>query len=167
MRALRRSAIPSAVRDLWEGAAARERVLVALGSAIVAAFVAWTFFWQPILRDTERAQRDLHRDRAVLTSARAHADEISGLAKSPATVKPSTPRAGVERVLAERQLRAVVTALDVQDNRVRVTFSAIDFAALVGALDVLAKTEGLRVVEATLTPHVAPGTVRAELALTR
>ena len=167
MRDRRSSAIPSAVRDFWERAAPRERILVALGVAIVAAYVGWTFIWQPILRDTERAQRDLRRDRAVLANARVQADEIAGLAKAPATVKSSNPRAGVERVLTERLLRAAVTALDVQGDRVRITFSAIDFAALVGALDVLGKTEGLRVSEATLTPRVAPGTVRAELALAR
>ncbi|MGI8896555.1 MAG: type II secretion system protein GspM [Casimicrobiaceae bacterium] len=160
-------AIPPALRDYWERAALRERVLVAFGFAIVAAVVTWTFIWQPLLRDTERAQRDLRRDRAILASARVQADEIAGLAKSPATLKSSDPRSAVERVLTERQLRAAVTALDVQDNRVRVTFAAIHFDALVGALDVLAKTEGLRLVEATLTPRVAPGTVRAELALAR
>lgn len=167
MRDLRSYAFPPAFRDFWERAAPRERVLVALGFAIVATFVAWTFIWQPILRDTERAHRDLRRDRAVLANARVQADEIAGLAKSPATLKSSDPRSAVERVLTERQLRAAVTALDLQDNRVKVTFAAIHFDALVGALDVLAKTEGLRAVEATLTPRVAPGTVRAELALAR
>ena len=145
----------------------RERVLVALGFTIVAAFVGWTFIWQPILRDIERAHRDLRRDQAMLANARVQADEIAGLGKSPATLKASDPRSAVERVLTERQLRAAATALDLQDNRVRVTFATIHFDALVSTLDVLAKTEGLRLVEATLTPRVARGTVRAELALAR
>lgn len=167
VRERRTHAIPPALADFWERSAPRERLLVALGFAIVAAFVAWTFLWQPILRDSERAQRDLRRDRSILANARAQADEIAGLAKSQVGQKSNDPRSAVERVLTERQLRAQVTALDVQDNRLRLTFSAVDFAALVGALDVLAKTEGLRAVEATITPRVAAGTVRAELALAR
>ncbi len=167
MRNRRNYVIPPALRDFWERGTSRERVLVAFGFAIVAAFVAWTLIWQPILRDTERAQRDLRRDRAILATARVQADEIAGLAKSPATLKSSDVRSAAERVLTERQLRSAVTALDVQDNRVKVTFAAIDFDALVSALDALAKTEDLRAVEATLTPRVAPGTIRAELVLAR
>jgi len=159
--------IPSSLRDFWGRASSRERVLVALGSTIVAAVIAWAFILQPALRDIERAERDLRRDRAVLASARVQADEIAGLAKSPTLPQSGDPRGAVERVLAERQLRAAVTALDVSDNRVRLTFAAIPFDALVTAMDALAKTEGLRAVEATLTPRVAPGTVRAELVLAR
>jgi len=167
MRDRRSYAIPPVLRDFWDRSAPRERVLVALGLAVVVAYVGWTFIWQPIVRDTERAQRDLRRDRAVLANARVQADEIAGLAKSPATLKERDLRSAVERVLTERQLRAAATALDLTDNRVRVTFAAVHFEALVGALDVLAKAEGLRTVEATLTPRVAPGTVRAELVLAR
>ncbi len=57
--------------------------------------------------------------------------------------------------------------MEVKDNRAYVTFGAIGFDALVGALDALAKADGLRAVEATLTARVDPGTVRAELTLAR
>jgi len=167
MRDRHRHALPSPVRDFWGRAAPRERVLVALGVAILTAFVGWTFIWQPLLRDTERAERDLRRARAVLAGARLQADEIAGLAKSPGAPTSTDPRSAVERVLADQHLRAALTALDLQDSRVRVTFAAIPFEALVNALEVLAKTDGLRVVEATLIPRVSPGTVRAELALAR
>ena len=69
--------------------------------------------------------------------------------------------------MSERALQASLTSLDVKDERTYVTFSAIGFDALVGLLDALAKADGLRPVEATLTPRVEQGTVRAEITLAR
>jgi len=70
-------------------------------------------------------------------------------------------------VLAERSLRAAVGTLDAQDGRVRLGFPAVRFDALVGLLDTLAKSEGLRAVDATLTARVEAGTVRADVTLAR
>jgi type II secretory pathway component PulM len=70
-------------------------------------------------------------------------------------------------VLAERGLRPAVTAIDVQDGRVRLTFAAVRFDALIALLDALARTDGLRAVDAVLAARVEPGTVRAELTLAR
>lgn len=151
----------------WERASTRERVLVALAAVVVAAAVAWTWLWLPMTADVARMQRDLPRDRAVLAAARAQANEIAALQRGSGPAKTGDPRAATERVLAERGLRAAVTALDVQDARVRVTFAAMRFDALVGLLDAFARAEGLRAVEATITARVEPGTVRAELTLAR
>jgi type II secretory pathway component PulM len=81
--------------------------------------------------------------------------------------RAADPRAAVERALAERSLRPAVTALDEKDGRVRLTFAAVRFDALVALLDALAKTDGLRAVEAVLAARVEPGTIRAELTLAR
>lgn len=77
------------------------------------------------------------------------------------------PRLALERVLDERALKSSLTSLDVKDSRVYVTFSAIGFEALIGMLDALAKTDGMRPVAATLTPRVEQGSVRAEITLAR
>jgi type II secretory pathway component PulM len=76
-------------------------------------------------------------------------------------------RVAIERVLGERALKGALTSLEVKDNRTTITFAAISFDALVGVLDTLAKTDGLRAVDATLTSRIDPGTVRAEITLTR
>ena len=73
----------------------------------------------------------------------------------------------IERALGERRLKRALTSLDVKDSRATLTFTAIDFDALVGLLDTLAKADGLRVVDATLVSRIDPGTVRAEIALAR
>ena len=49
----------------------------------------------------------------------------------------------------------------------RIVIDAAPFDALVHALDTLARDEGIRVADATVTARVEPGTVRAELALAR
>jgi type II secretory pathway component PulM len=50
---------------------------------------------------------------------------------------------------------------------VSVAFGAIEFDALVGALEALQRDARLRVVEATIAARVEPGVVRAELVLAR
>ncbi len=60
-----------------------------------------------------------------------------------------------------------MTSLDVKDGRAHITFAGIGFDALVGMLDALAKSDGFRPVELTLTSRVEPGTVRAEITLAR
>ena len=58
-------------------------------------------------------------------------------------------------------------AIDLRDNRVHVVLSEVRFDALIAALDWLARDEGLRPVEASLTARVEPGTLRAELTFAR
>jgi type II secretory pathway component PulM len=102
----------------------------------------------------------------VLETARAQADGIAALERAPAAPSTQEPLAVVERVLAERNLRAMATALDAQEGRVRLTFAGVPFNALPGLLDALARA-GVRAVEATIAQRVEAGTVRAEFAFVR
>ena len=165
--ALARMPLPPALVRFWDGASPRERMLVLVACVFVALAAAWVAVWQPIVADTARLERDRARDRVILASARADAEEISGAQRAATPVRGMDPRAAVDRVLAERGLRPLLTALDLQDGRVRATFDAIRLDALVGALDALAKSDGLFPIEMTLTPRVEPGTLRAELTLGR
>jgi type II secretory pathway component PulM len=151
----------------WDRASRRERAMIA-GAAIVLALAAgWVWVWQPMNDDIARLQRDLPRAHAVLATSRAQADALAALQRTSAPAKSVDPRAAVERVLAERSLRPAVTALETQEGRVRLTFAAVRFDALVALLDTLARTDGLRAVDAVVAARVEPGTVRAELTLAR
>jgi type II secretory pathway component PulM len=151
----------------WDRASRRERAMI-IGAAIVVALAAgWVWIWQPMNADIARLQRDLPRAHGVLTTARSQADALVALQRTSTAVKSGDPRAAVERVLAERSLRPAVTALDVQESRVRLTFAAVRFDALIAFLDALAKADGLRAVDAVVAARVEPGTVRAELTLAR
>ncbi len=156
-----------ALAGAWDRASRRERALIALAAAVVVFAVLWLWMWQPMNADIARLERDLPRARAVLAAARAQADDLVALQRSSARARSGDPRAAVERVLAERGLRAAVGTLDAQDGRVRLGFPAVRFDALVGLLDTLAKSEGLRAVDATLTARVEAGTVRADVTLAR
>ena len=160
-------ALSPALADAWDRASRRERALIALAAAVVAFAVLWLWLWQPMTADIARLERDLPRTQAVLAAARAQADDVAALQRASARAKTGDPRAAVERVLAERSLRAAVGTLDAQDGRVRLGFPAVRFDALVGLLDTLAKSEGLRAVDATLTARVEAGTVRADVTLAR
>ena len=151
----------------WDRASSRERWLVGIAAAVVILAAAWTWVWQPMQLDTTRMQRDLPRAKGVLAGMRAQVDDLATLQRTSAAAKTGDPRTAVERVLAERGLRPAVASLDVQDGRVRLTFAAVRFDALIPALDALRKTDGLRAVDIVLATRVEPGTVRAELTLAR
>jgi type II secretory pathway component PulM len=151
----------------WDRASRRERALIVGAGIVVALAAGWTWIWQPMNADIARLQRDLPRAHGVLTTARAQADALVALQRTSVAAKISDPRAAVERALAERSLRPAVTALDVQEGRVRLTFAAVRFDALIAFLDASARIDGLRAVDAVLAARVEPGTVRAELTLAR
>ena len=166
-RVLERIPFPPAILRAWDGMSSRERRLALAAVAAVLFAAAWGLIWQPMQEDTVRLRRDLLRDRAVLANARAQVTEITGLQRSAQQQSGGDSRVAVERALGERALKGTVTSLETKDNRTTLTFAAISFDALVGLLETLARTDGLRPVEATLTSRVDPGTVRAEVTLTR
>jgi len=160
-------ALSPGLAHAWDRASRRERSMIVAAAIVVALAVAWVGVWQPMNADIARLERDLPRARTVLATARAQADALVALQRTAASAPSADPRVAVERVLAERGLRPAVTALDVQDGRVRLTFAAVRFDALIALLDALARTDGLRAVDAVVAARVEPGTVRAELTLAR
>ena len=106
-------------------------------------------------------------ERSALAQARKMADEMVSLARTAPARRATDARAELERVLAERGLRSAVTQLDWQDGRARIVFADVGVDALVSLLEALQRDAQLRIVEATLTARVEPGTVRAELTLAR
>ena len=109
------------------------------------------------------------RSRAATSRARSSTVERAGGTRSarPGRRGHPDPRAAAERVVAAAGLRGDLTAIERGDGRVRLTFAAIDFAALNALIEQLGRDEQLFVVEALLAARVVPGSVRAELALSR
>ena len=104
---------------------------------------AWIVgLWQPMTADIARVTRDLPRSKSVLAAARAQADNVIALERSPALAKMADPLAAVERVVAERGVRPAVSVLDLSEGRVRLTFAAVRFDALPGLLDALRAPRG-------------------------
>jgi type II secretory pathway component PulM len=150
----------------WQRASVREQRMIVVAALVVGFGLGYAFVWKPMLADIDRVARDLPRARSVLDAAHAQADSIVSLERAPAALRTLEPLAVVERVVAERNLRPQVTALDAQEGRVRLTFAAVRFDALPGLIDALQRA-GVRVAEATLAQRVEAGMVRAEFAFVR
>jgi type II secretory pathway component PulM len=155
------------VTGVWHRLSWRERTLIVLGVLVVVLGAGWPLLWEPIQHEVAAGSIELARARAEAGTARRTADEIAGLARSVKRARTADPRAAVETVVGERGLRASLTALDANAGRVRLTFAAIDVAALAGLLDALGRDEQLFAREALLAARVEPGSVRAELTLAR
>ena len=152
----------------WLAAKSRgERYLLAGILVVVLGVLAWALVWQPLVRDAEVLRASQPGRAAALAAARRTSDEIAGLARAPTTQPAPDGRAGLERILAQRNLRSAVTQLDWQDGRARLVFAAIGYDALIAALEALQRDAQLRTVDAALTARVEPGMVRAELTLAR
>ena len=166
-RLLARLPVPPAWTSAWEQLSARERLLAGAAAAVVLIALAWALLWQPVVEDTLRARREVVQLRAALATARARTEEMAGLQRVTSNPVTQDPRLAIERVLGERVIKGSLTSLEIRDNRAYLTFTAIGFDALIGLLDSIAKSDGLRVIEATLTTRIDPGTVRAEITLAR
>ncbi|MEO8346569.1 MAG: type II secretion system protein GspM [Betaproteobacteria bacterium] len=166
-RLLARIPIPAGWVNAWDRLSMRERRLATAAAVVVLFAAAWALLWQPLKDDTLRARRELLLARTALSAAQAQTAELTGLQRITPTPESTDPRVAVEQVLGERGLKSVLTSLDVKDTRVFVTFADIGFDPLVSLLDALARTHGLRAVEATLTSRIDPGSVRAEITLAR
>ncbi len=158
---------PESLRRWWAGKSRAERRVVLALAALVAAALAWLVVWQPLLRDIAALRVAVPAERAALAAAQQTVDTMAGFARNPAARAAGEPRAELDRLLREQGLRAAVTQLDWQESRARLVFAAVSVDALVGLLEAAQRDAQLRIVEATLTARVEPGSVRADLVLAR
>jgi len=148
----------------WQLRTKAERTSVALACVIFTGALAWFALWRPLVEDIERTTQLVASQRAVLAEARRQADDIANLARNPSAPAPRDARADLDAAFARHGLKP--TALDRLDNdRLRVTFDAIGFDALVTLDDNLQREARLRVVDLAATARVEPGQVRAEVTL--
>ena len=151
----------------WSAKSSAERLLVGAVALIAIVAIGWLALWQPITRDIAALRVANAREAAALAEARRTMDEMAGLAREAAPPASADPRADFERIVSQQGLRGALTQQDWKEGRASVVFGAVDFEALVAALEALQRDARLRVVEATIAARVEPGTVRAELVLAR
>ena len=145
----------------------RERRILAAIAIVVTLALVWGALWQPLVRDSVALRAAEAGNAADLATARRMTEEMAGLARTAVAPSPPDPRAGLERILVQQNLRSAVTQFEWQDGRARIVFAAVGYDALIVALEALQRDVQLRAVEITVTARVEPGIVRAELTLAR
>ncbi|MCL2871809.1 MAG: type II secretion system protein M [Betaproteobacteria bacterium] len=159
----------------WRHRPRREQRFFIAFVALVVIALLWLGLWLPLTQHVQQLQRDLPPARAQLEQAQQQLSESIGLNRQMTTSAPTPAtadaRAAITRTAAPFHLAAAVVALDVQQNTVSLTFSAVSFDTLVQWLDALQRDEHFYVTTATLTPLTASGKnagqLRAELVLVR
>jgi type II secretory pathway component PulM len=158
----------AAFSQWWQLRSHSERMLLTAAAGLAAVALAWLVVWQPLARDTDSLARQIESDRATLADARLRADEIAGLARSAPSVATADPRAALDPVLAQQNLKTAATTIErIDSERIRLTFDTIGFDALTVFLDALQRDARLRAVELVATARVEPGQVRADVTLAR
>lgn len=158
-----RLALPPKLSRWWAAKTSNERRTVAAIALLVAATLAWLVVWQPLQQDLAALRAAAPAERSALAEGERMAAEIAGLARAAPLPPAPEAQAALERILGARGLRGSTTQVEWREGRARIAVDAARFDVLVGALDTLQREARLRVVEATLTARVDPGTVRAEV----
>jgi type II secretory pathway component PulM len=154
------------LRERWTLRSPGERAVIALVAGFVLLALAWLLAWEPMQRDIERTQRTIVTQHATLAEARRQADDAAALARTPATQPTSDARADLDAVLARQSLKAS-TIERTESDRLRASFDAVGFDALVALLEAVQRDARLRTVELSASGRVEPGQVRADVTFAR
>lgn len=158
--------LPSTLTRTWDAGRASQRTAWIAGALVVAIAAAVAVVAVPTTDAIARTRDDVARHRIMLDVARARVTENATLARAAAPTRSPDMGATIDRVLAAQGLRYVPVATQMPENARGIVIEAAPFDALVRALESLA-ADGVRVTDAAITARVDPGTVRAELVLTR
>jgi type II secretory pathway component PulM len=156
------------ITTAWDTAPPAQRVLFCAFIAVLAVVLGVFYVAMPLREAIARAKSDVERNRMVLDIARARATENASLARDSPPVHAGEPALAIDRVLSRHGLQfAPSGSKSAEGGRLSIVVARARFDALVGALEALARDEGIHVVEATVMALVDPGFVRAELSFRR
>lgn len=157
----------SALRKLWESRAPRERVVLALLAAVLAAA---SYVWLMSAADRARGQlrasvATLRTQATLLDQQAAEHERLRATAVPPAS--SGDLRALVQARIDAALLSAALTRIDAPDaDHVKVAFGAVSFADWLAWLAAL-QAQQVRVEAARVEALAAPGMVSATATLTR
>lgn len=154
----------------WNGLAAQERRLVAVGAALAVLLLGWAFAWHPLAAKRADLLRDIGNQRNELAYVRAGAVEIE---RQRATgVRAGGQRAGKSLLaLADTTARAgglgdaLKRVEPVGAKGAKVSFESARFDDLVGWLEALARDYGVEAIELSADRADGTGLVNARVTL--
>lgn len=155
----------TAVASFWLARAPRERRVIAIGAALLAAAIVYAYLWLPIAQQRARLMAELPRLRVEAQQMRAEAREISA-ARSQAKPPPADLKAVLASFTAAPRFAGLSPQLAAEANgRVRVSFASVRPDAWFAWLAALALEEGVRVDSAQIEVLDAADAIRASATL--
>jgi len=154
-------------RAAWLRRPPRERVLVGIAAVLVAGVAGYVALYRPLADDLAASERALTHARSAVVVARQRADEVAGLGREARAAQATDARAAATRVAAATGLNDALTAVDVTDGGVRVTFADVELPSFATFIETMGREELLFPSEMLLAARVTPGRVRAEATLAR
>ncbi len=142
----------------------RERFILAIVGAVVAATLLVAFVWLPLERSRARLAAELPALRASIGVMQGEAEEAGRLRSMPLAAKESA--VPLESIAGARPLAGAQVSI-VDKNTVSVTGNDVAFGSLIEWLAAVQAAQGLRVDSARIEALPASGRVRADLRLSR
>ena len=121
----------------------------------------------PLMAAVARAEQDSARDAHLLQVARQRSVDGEALARAASPARTGDVRAAVEAALARYGVPSTPSATSAADGQFGVVIGEVSFDTLVRALDALARTDAVQIVEARITALAQRGRVRADLTFGR
>jgi general secretion pathway protein M len=153
-----------AVSDFWSARNHRERVLLAIGSAVVVLGLLYGVAFAPAMSGREQLARTLPQMRQQVAQMQAMASEANSLSanKSAAASTPMS-RESLEASLEQKGLKAQSVALT--GDTARLTLPTASFSGLLEWVDENQKSSGIQLVDANIVALSQPDMVSATLTL--
>jgi general secretion pathway protein M len=157
----------AALRNFLLERAPRERMILAVGAALLLLAVAYLLLIEPAWQGIARLERTLPQQRAKAAELDALLNEVRGLKTRPqvATVSASEVRGALEASLKRAGLKAA-RIVPLSDGDIQLTFANVPYGTWAAWLAASERELGARTRAVTVTGKDAPaGNVDAELAL--
>lgn len=155
------------MKKVWNALSPRDRRITVLGAVVVAAMLAWSLAWTPLIASRASLRDEAVANAQALAWMRPASAQLAALGGTPAT-RAADRRSLLARVDASARdsgLGGSLVGVEPQDpHRVRVQFSGADFDVLVTWLEQRA-ANGIRVEELSVQRASGAGRVDARVAL--
>ena len=155
------------MKTFWNRLSPRDRRIAVLGAVVVAAMLAWSLAWTPLIASRASLRDEAVANAQTLAWMRPASAQLAALGGTP-TIRAADRRSLLARVDASARdagLGGSLVGVEPQDpHRVRVQFSGADFDVLVTWLEQRAAS-GIRVEELSVQRASGAGRVDARMAL--
>ncbi len=153
----------------WKSLTERERYMVVYGALAVALFLFYYVFWAPLNASIDALRNSNEQTRELITwmkNAESEVRQVGQQANAPAS-KISLLTAIEQSVKRNHVNNPAPEIKQLDQTRVQVTFSAVEFIAVVRWLQDVQATAGGKIEKVSMTRTDKQGVVRADITLSR